>query len=200
MLLGKVYKFTVAQRQRRNADNIVSQTRAAIETSLAHFKRRQNPAKVVVPSYSREELHKKLVFGAVNINDYHYKTPEAIDHLLKRGMTKVEGTDKYTLNRDMVLRDNEPTYALPDSMLRAFYSKIRCPFLLLKFDHDLIEYKMPELYGQLLLRMINRDFHFIVIPNTSHHAHLNDPKLTYSVIEPFLKQYADYSPMQISKM
>ena len=166
---------------------VIEQTREAIR----HVFLTESKRVAEEPTYDLDDLRRRLRGQREQMarNAYEYKTDETVDVLLERGVIE-KGPGRFALTRDFGVRARPPLngdFAVKEKA--QVYSKIECPFLIVKSDCDLADkLSMPENYKLMSVNMPKDKFHFRVAKNSAHHEHPNVPEKIFAVIRPFLDQ------------
>lgn len=155
---------------------LVKQMSQSIDTFLKY----ENLPPEAQPCYAYDEMIQVALFG--------YKgsvSKEGIEVLMKRGMDKVEGSEKYKFCRDVRLK--VAGLAMPSiDIVMEMAAKIKCHYLNIRAK-DGLPLESPEIYPMVLekLETTCASFAYHEVPGT-HHVHLNSPELIAPIISEFL--------------
>lgn len=158
-------------------ETLVKNTGPSIDTFLKYEKLSPESQ----PCYPYDEMVE------IALNGYKGSvTKEGIKVLMKRGMTLVEGGDKYKFCRDIRLKVAGLGMPSLDIVLE-MADKIKCRYLNIR-AMDGLKLESPEVYPMVLerLKATCSSFAYHEVKGT-HHLHLNTPELIAPIIIPFLK-------------
>ena len=138
--------------------------------------------------------HNKIYFSATNqLHGENAVTRNSAEILLKRGMKPVDPNDPnstFSFTRDLRQRAGS-LYGYTTDAINEYASHIKCPHLIVKADGgSLYEDRKVAMEVLDVYKNSNPEKFVYSEVHGSHHVHLNDASVVWSVIEPFLQKYS----------